>query len=512
MPPLTGINQRQFPRFESLRDQFGGAGPGGGQVDQTVARFPATIPSGPSATALTMSGVGRWPARYPPTMRLRRDLASRAPRATSALVPPANRKRTANSRRRAAVRPSVRPCGPFRQSRLFLLPWFAPVAPQALSCSCAAGLPGRVSSNVKIVSQSVKHKILVDRPRRAGIGSENKVRGIRSVRQDEAQGAGTMLADFVAEMVWADVAAQHHEAKRSILNFFATAPGSAHDPAANSALDAAVQRRSDIGDHRPSGTARCDGCGVRQRDFGQSARFRRYPSGHDHSSGGARRGAGSGVGASAGFSGQAVLTAFILGVESSAASATRYPRTLCAWLAHHLDLRRVRRRRPRSRPGLERDQIANAIGIAASQSAGIVENLPSAAKNVSVGNAARNGLFAALLAAEGYSASPRAIEGLRSAGPAPWVTSRMAAPDGRSRQDLGDREEHLQALSGGHCVSCRHRRLLQFAAKLNRRIDEIAPSRCRLGAVAGARRPAGSQRTRRAGQHSSLRRLCAAAG
>ena len=46
---------------------------------------------------------------------------------------------------------------------------------------------------------------------------------------------------------------------------------------------------------------------------------------------------------------------------------------------------------------LSADQISNAIGIAASQSAGIVENLPSAAKNVSVGNAARNGLFAALL-------------------------------------------------------------------------------------------------------------------
>ena len=40
-----------------------------------------------------------------------------------------------------------------------------------------------------------------------------------------------------------------------------------------------------------------------------------------------------------------------------------------------------------------------------------VENLPSAAKNVSVGNAARNGLFAALLAEQGYTAAPAAIEG-----------------------------------------------------------------------------------------------------
>ena len=56
------------------------------------------------------------------------------------------------------------------------------------------------------------------------------------MRQDEAQGAGTMLADFVASTVWADVVAQSREAKRSILNFFATALGSAYDPAVTAAL------------------------------------------------------------------------------------------------------------------------------------------------------------------------------------------------------------------------------------------------------------------------------------
>jgi 2-methylcitrate dehydratase PrpD len=61
--------------------------------------------------------------------------------------------------------------------------------------------------------------------------------------------------------------------------------------------------------------------------------------------------------------------------------------------------------------GLNAGQIWHALGIAASQSAGLVENLPSAAKNVSVGNAARNGLLAALLAQRGYEAAPAAIEG-----------------------------------------------------------------------------------------------------
>jgi 2-methylcitrate dehydratase PrpD len=61
--------------------------------------------------------------------------------------------------------------------------------------------------------------------------------------------------------------------------------------------------------------------------------------------------------------------------------------------------------------GLNAEQTWHALGIAASQSAGLVENLPSAAKNVSVGNAARHGLFAALLAEQGCTAAPAAIEG-----------------------------------------------------------------------------------------------------
>lgn len=56
-------------------------------------------------------------------------------------------------------------------------------------------------------------------------------------------------------------------------------------------------------------------------------------------------------------------------------------------------------------------KMAHALGIAASQSAGVVENLPTEAKNVGMGNAARGGLLAALFAERGYDAAPRAIEG-----------------------------------------------------------------------------------------------------
>ena len=136
-----------------------------------------------------------------------------------------------------------------------------------------------------------------------------------------------------------------------------------------------------------------------------------------------------------GFSGRAVLTAFILGVEvecrvGNAVSPGHYARgwhitSTCGVFGAAAACARLL--------GLSADQIANAIGIAASQSAGIVENLPSAAKNVSVGNAARNGLFAALLAAEGYSASPRAIEG-----PLGWARAMGDEPDiGRLTGGLG---------------------------------------------------------------------------
>jgi 2-methylcitrate dehydratase PrpD len=63
--------------------------------------------------------------------------------------------------------------------------------------------------------------------------------------------------------------------------------------------------------------------------------------------------------------------------------------------------------------GFDAAQTAHAIGVAASQAGGLVENLPTGAKNVQVGNSARNGLLAALLAQQGYTAAPQAIEGLR---------------------------------------------------------------------------------------------------
>jgi 2-methylcitrate dehydratase PrpD len=212
-----------------------------------------------------------------------------------------------------------------------------------------------------------------------------------------------------------------------------------------------------------------------------------------------------------GFSGQAVLTAFILGVEvecrvGNAVSPGHYARgwhitstcgvfggaAACAWLL-----------------GLSADQIANAIGIAASQSAGIVENLPSAAKNVSVGNAARNGLFAALLAAEGYSASPRAIEG-----PLGWARAMGDEPDvGRLTDNLGKTWEiaknTYKPYPAGIVFHAVIDACFNLRAKLDRHLDEIASIAVQGSALLLARgdRPVRNERDARVSIHH-----CAACG
>ena len=114
-----------------------------------------------------------------------------------------------------------------------------------------------------------------------------------------------------------------------------------------------------------------------------------------------------------GLSGAAALHAFILGMEvacriGNAVSPAHYARgwhitSTCGIFGAAAASAKLL--------GLTASQTAHAIGIASSQSAGTVENLPSAGKNVSVGNAARNGLFAALLAEQGYTAAPAALEG-----------------------------------------------------------------------------------------------------
>lgn len=256
--------------------------------------------------------------------------------------------------------------------------------------------------------------------------------------QSEVSGVSRTLAELVAATSWADVAAQQHEARRSILNFFATAIGSSHDPAVTTALrtllpfsgaaNATIIGRTERLD--AMGAAFVNAISANLLDFDDT-----HPETIIHPA--APVAAPTLALAEARkLSGREVLTAFILGVEvecriGNAVSPRHYARgwhitSTCGIFGAAAASAKLL--------GLSVDGVANAIGIAASQSAGNVENLPTAAKNVSVGNAARNGLFAALLAQQGYEAAPRAIEG-----PLGWARAMGDDPDiDRLLGGLGD--------------------------------------------------------------------------
>jgi 2-methylcitrate dehydratase PrpD len=63
--------------------------------------------------------------------------------------------------------------------------------------------------------------------------------------------------------------------------------------------------------------------------------------------------------------------------------------------------------------GLDHQRMVWAIGLGANQASGLVESLGSMAKSVSVGNAPRNGIVAALLAERGLTAAATMLEGER---------------------------------------------------------------------------------------------------
>jgi 2-methylcitrate dehydratase PrpD len=63
--------------------------------------------------------------------------------------------------------------------------------------------------------------------------------------------------------------------------------------------------------------------------------------------------------------------------------------------------------------GLDRARMVWALGNAATQSSGLCESLGWAAKSLGVGNAARNGLWSALLAEQGFEGPPEPIAGVQ---------------------------------------------------------------------------------------------------
>ena len=254
--------------------------------------------------------------------------------------------------------------------------------------------------------------------------------------------AATSLGRFVADSRWTDIdPALRHEAKRSLLNFFGGALGVVQDPAVKTAL-AVMQSLSGPAQATIIGhTARLDIMGASFVNA-VAANLLDYDDTHLDTVIHPTAPVAPPALALAELhdrSGADVLHAFILGAEVEcriglAVSPTHYARgwhitSTCGVFGSAAAASKLL--------GLDAAQTTTALGIAASQSAGLVENLATAAKNVGMGNAARNGILAALFAQAGYSAARTAIEGPLGWAHAMGDTPRLDAMTG----DLGTRWE-----------------------------------------------------------------------
>ena len=403
------------------------------------------------------------------------------------------RRRTENSRHRSVARPSDRPCDPSDKADCLschrLTPCRAASAAAFVVLVAADAVSGspRVAANVQIVSQSVKHKIL---GRQAAVG-RNRVRKTRSeecaqCRKMRAQGASSDARQISLQTAHGRMSpAQSHEAKRSILNFFATALGSASDPAVTAALRRFA--RSAARRHPRSSAVRSGSMRWARRS---SMRFRPICS------------ISTTPISIRSFIPAAPVAAPVLalaearkfsgrdradGIHSRRGSGVPHrqrglPGTLCARLAYHLDLRRFRRR-----GGL--CEAARAFGgrRLPTRSGSRRASRRGSSKIFRVRPRMSASAMPRATACSRHCSRPKAMplrrgpsKG-RSAGRAPWETSPIIeAPDRRSRQDLGDREEYLQALSGRHRVPCRDRRLFQTCGRSSAGTSmRSCPSRCK---------------------------------
>ena len=228
--------------------------------------------------------------------------------------------------------------------------------------------------------------------------------------------AAERLASFIVATGWEDLSDElRHEAKRSILNFFACALGVSTDPA----IETVVRVLDPL-----SGPAQASLIGRAERMDVLSAAFINaiaanlldFDDTHLNTVIHPTAPVAPPVLALAevrGLTGAEAMLAFVVGAEvacriGNSVSPGHYARgwhitATCGVFGAAAAAAKLLRLSP--------EETGHALGIAASQSAGLVENLASEAKNVGVGNAARNGLFAAFLAKEGYSAAAASIDG-----------------------------------------------------------------------------------------------------
>mgnify|MGYP002632246028 CR=1 FL=1 len=234
-----------------------------------------------------------------------------------------------------------------------------------------------------------------------------------------AAGAVTRrLARFVHDTPWNDIPeAVRHEAKRSLLNGFATALGGCREPAIDKGLavlgpfagnrDAGIIGRAERGDMLLAAWVNA-----------MSANIFDYDDTHPNTIIHPTAPISPALFAHAEIircSGADLLRAFILGGEiecriGNAVSPYHYGRgwhitSTCGIFGAAVGVGAL--------VGLTEEQFGWALGNASAQASGLVETLGTMSKSISVGNAARNGLTSALLAAEGFSGPASPLEGVR---------------------------------------------------------------------------------------------------
>lgn len=263
-------------------------------------------------------------------------------------------------------------------------------------------------------------------------------------RTDAAAGVTEALVRFAAQCRWQDVPeAVRHEARRSLVNFFAVALAPARDPTLDIALRtygrySANDRATVIGRAARVDiltAAALNAMAANVYDFDDT----HHPTIIHPTAPVAP--ALFALAEDRPMRGEDLLLAFVLGVEATcrignAMSPEHYARgwhitSTCGVFGSALAVG--------TRLGLDERGLTWALASAAVQAGGLVETLGTMAKSVSVGNAARNGLLSALLAQEGFDGPPRALEGERG-----YLRVAASTPDIEPiAQDLGTRWEVL---------------------------------------------------------------------
>ena len=261
--------------------------------------------------------------------------------------------------------------------------------------------------------------------------------------QPDPTGALTRhIATFARRTTWQDIPDRvRHEAKRSLLNAIATAFAGSHEPAIDKSLAVLAPH---------SGAATCTIIGRTERaDLllaayvnAMSANIFDYDDTHPPTIIHPTAPVSPALFAYAqanGCSGQDLLRAFIIGGEiecrlGNAVSPYHYARgwhitSTCGVFGSAIAIGIL--------AGLDERRFIWAIGNAAAQAAGMVETLGTMSKSISVGNAARGGIIAALLAAHDFDGPTAPLEGTHGFLPVYADEPRMSA----LTDELGERWE-----------------------------------------------------------------------